>query len=91
MKIDEVCGLRLPCNVGKSHQLSLLHFWYLAMLCNPVCKIQECILTTAIFEIRLKNYTEIFSVCLEMKKTHQIQQIAAFILQNEKVPNLNNL
>lgn len=69
MKIDEVCGLRLPCNVGKSHQLSLLHFWYLAMLCNPVCKIQECILTTAIFEIRLKNYAEIFSVCLEMKKT----------------------
>lgn len=25
------------------------------------------------------------------EKNHQIQQIAAFILQNEKVPNLNNL
>lgn len=28
--------LHLPCDLVKSHQLSILHLWYLSMLLNPV-------------------------------------------------------
>lgn len=32
MNIDEIGMLGLPGNLGKTHQLPFLHFWYLSVL-----------------------------------------------------------